>query len=73
VRGFQEALDKAGVSNTISIYKNEGHAFWTNMDQVLSLWTLHNFLHLNSERPLNRQYVRPNQIDFCDTDCIVSL
>lgn len=40
VRGFREALDKAGVSNTISIYKGEGHAFWTNMDQVLHLWTL---------------------------------
>ncbi|KAG0617152.1 hypothetical protein M758_5G168300 [Ceratodon purpureus] len=34
VRGFQEALDKAGVPNTISTYKNEGHAFWTNMDQI---------------------------------------
>lgn len=34
VTGFREALDKAGVANTISIYKDQGHAFWTNMDQI---------------------------------------
>lgn len=36
VTSFREALDKAEVQNTISIYKDQGHAFWTNMDQVLS-------------------------------------
>ena len=32
---FRRALDKAGVGNDVRIYDGVGHAFWSDMDQVL--------------------------------------
>ena len=66
MREFHEALDKAGVPNTISTYKGEGHAFWTNMDQVPSLSVLHDFLYLGF-KTLFIGDRRPNKIVFCDS------
>lgn len=34
IKGFEEALGKAGLKGKISLYKGQGHAFWRDMDQV---------------------------------------
>ena len=34
VEEFRTALSEAGVSNQVSVYAGEGHAFWRDMDQV---------------------------------------